>query len=146
MFDEGINNQLKKKPDSEPYYAEDDYVKTYAYIKESNRVALSHGIKFLALIIPDIYQVHPTEFKATFAKDYLVEKVPSRLIELKKIHSRLANDLSEDGIPYVDVTDALVKSGMVTYYMHDNHMNKKGHEIISRELLPIIRSFHIGSK
>ena len=135
IFGEAINNQLKIKQ-QEPYYSNDDYKREYAYIKEAYKITTEHGIRFLALIIPDINQVHPTELKEMLKRDFLLEELPSRLHQLEEFRSRLHIDFEKDHVPYIDATQALKRFGKTTYYLYDNHMNKLGHEIVSRVLFP----------
>lgn len=137
MFGEAIHNQLKIQ-EPEPYYVNEDYENEYAYIKEANKIANEHSIRLLVLIIPDVNQVHPTEYKKVFKEDFKIENLPTRFHQLEEFRSRLDSDLKKDQIPYVDITKALRDSGKLTYYLYDNHMNKFGHEIVAKELAPIV--------
>jgi len=43
--------------------------------------------------------------------------------------------LDEEGIPWVDVTDAMRAGSPPYYWMQDYHLNVAGHELVARELL-----------
>ena len=133
MFGEAVHNQLKIK-EKMPYYVNQDYENEYAYIREANKIAKEHSIRFLVLIIPDINQVHPSEYAKVFKEDFLIDNLPSRFHQLEEFRDRLNIDLEKDNISFVDATKALRNSGKLTYYLYDNHMNKLGHEIVA-ELL-----------
>lgn len=137
MFGEAVNNQLHIE-EPNPYYLDSDYATTYEYLKASNKLAEENGAKFLVLIIPNVNQVHPDEYKKVFENDFLITKVPERFRQVDEFHSRLSADLSQDKIQLIDSTEQLRKSTELTYYLYDNHMNRVGHRLIGDLLVPTV--------
>lgn len=134
MIGEAIRNQLKsnKEKASLPFvYTDADFTNMYKYIKAANEIASSNGINFMVVIIPDLNQIHPTEFRKVLKKDFLVKEVPAQFEQLEGLQTKLIGNFKKDNIAFIDPTQNLKSSGQLTYYLYDNHMNNLGHKILA---------------
>jgi len=137
---EGIKNKVKHSDDEEYSYTEEDYINTLKIIKEINKVLKENDIKLIVIVLPDINQVYPEKFKTMLKKDFDMDVLPSRLLQLGDIKTRIIKDMTKKDISTLDVTGALRKADNMTYHLYDQHMNEYGHKVVSDELIKFMQT------
>jgi hypothetical protein len=142
MFRDAVLHRLGVT-EKDPYYSDADYYMTQKYIIASKNIVEKAGKKFLVVILPDINQVHHNEFYDVFRRAFLINSLPSRLLQLERLHERLRSDFVKNGVWYIDPTKQLKNNGPLTYYLYDNHMNPLGHKIVGELLAREIRMRYI---
>lgn len=130
LFNESVGTLLGRNVIQS--YNEDDYLNTFAIIKEAQRVSQNENIEFIVLIIPDIYKALGDDYvKYTCEKLSLCSK-PENIKQLESLYSRLILDLNKNDIKYVDALPDL--KNQPTYHFLDMHLNKKGHAVVAKRL------------
>jgi hypothetical protein len=123
------------KTEYEKYYNNADFENGFNAILKMSEIAKTFGVKFTAILIPDIYQVYPMESSKYLKTILSYPDVPYRVKnELKELRLQLVEALTAHSINFLDITAALKKSPIQTYHLFDTHLNKTGHAIMS-ELL-----------
>ena len=135
---EGVKDKLPEQKGKGYLYGEEDYINTLAFIKETDDLLKEEDIPFIVVLIPDVNQVHPTEFQEMLKRDFKFSEIPSRLKQLEEFRARINSDLTKEGVNYIDTTEALKQAGGLTYYLYDQHTNSLGHKVLSEEILKVM--------
>jgi hypothetical protein len=133
---EAVTNQMRKtrrQGNDDPFYNDLDFENTYSYLSECNAILAARKIKFLILVIPDVYNAHTAEY-TKYLKTLGYDNPPGRILQLEEIRLRLLHRLDLDHIDYVDLLDSFRGLSNMAYHKNDQHLNELGHRIAADEL------------
>lgn len=119
-------------------YAKGDVDVTFNYINAINEVAKAHQIKLVVVIIPTVYEIHPSEMKKISHDYWGLDGLPPVVDEIKVLHKQLREFLQARQIDYYDPSDELVQAGRVTYHLYDQHLNSAGHRVVANGLAKLL--------
>ena len=129
-----LNEVFEQKYDGENYYSDKDYQSVLGYIRELTKITHEKNIDIVFLLIPDISEVNSRTFENVLSNDFSIKRLPKRLVEVKKMHKKLVEDLNKDNIIYIDVTENLKNYNKETYFKYDNHFNENGHFVTAMSI------------
>lgn len=114
------------------------YDALFAVLDGFAKVTTAHGIRFMAVIFPQRYQVRASDWSETKR----VYRLKGECFDLERPNRLIMEYCARTGINCLDPTNYLQSASAESLYLprHDMHWNVKGHGVLTRFLAPKVES------